>query len=82
MVFESIIKAAKRAISAILTEADVTGEELYNCRKEVKILLNSRLITTVSDDSKDEPVSQTFITGQIGGDRLIGSVHMTQFNPR
>ena len=30
-VFESMIKAAKRAISAILQDADVTDEELQTC---------------------------------------------------
>ena len=55
-VFEALIKAAKRAISAILQDADVTDEELQTCFTGVESLLNSRPLTTISDDPNDEPV--------------------------
>ena len=68
---ESMIKAAKRAISAILQDADVTDEELQTCFTGVESLLNSRPVTAISDDPNDEPVltPNHFIIGQIGGDR-------------
>ena len=49
-VFESMIKAAKRAISAILQDADVTDDELQTCFTGVESLLNSRPLTTITDD--------------------------------
>ena len=47
-------------------------------------LLNSRPLTTVSDDSNDEPVltSNHFLIGQMGGDFVPESVDTTPFNPR
>ena len=83
-VFESMIKAAKRAISAILQDADVTDEELQTCFTGVESLLNSRPLTTISDDPNDEPVltPNHFIIGQMGGDIVPDSVDMTEFNPR
>ena len=42
-VFESMIKAAKRAISAILKNADVTDEELYTCFIGVESLEQTRV---------------------------------------
>ncbi|XP_068692777.1 uncharacterized protein [Montipora foliosa] len=83
-VFESMIKAAKRAISAILQDADVTNEELPTCFTVVESLLHLRSLTTISDDSNDEPVltPNHFIIGQMGGDIVPDSVDMTEFNPR
>lgn len=52
-VFESMIKAAKRAISAILKDADVTDKESQTCFIGVESLLNSRPLTTVSDDPNE-----------------------------
>ena len=70
-VYESMIKAAKRAISAILQDAHVTDKELQTCFTEVESLLNSRPLTTTSDDPNDEPVltPNHFIIGQMGGAR-------------
>lgn len=75
-VFESIIKAAKRAISAILKDTDVTDEELQTCFIGVESLLNSRPLTTVSDDPNDEPVltPNHFLIGQMDGDIAPDSV--------
>ena len=72
-VFESMIKAAKWAISAILQDADVTDEELQSCFTGVESLLNSRPLTTISDDPSDEPVltPNHFIIGQMGGDQIV-----------
>ena len=83
-VFEALIKAAKRAISAILQDADVTNEELQTCFTGVESLLNSRPLTTISDDPNDEPVltPNHFIIGQMGGDIVPDSVDTTEFNPR
>ena len=83
-VFEALIKAAKRAISAILQAADVTDEELQTCFTGVESLLNSRPLTTISDDPNDEPVltPNHFIIGQMGGDIVPDSVDTTEFNPR
>ena len=82
--FGSMIKAAKRAISAILQDADVADEELQICFTGVERLLNSRPLTTISDDPKDEPVLMPnhFIIGQMGTDIVPDSVDMTEFNPR
>ena len=82
-VFEALIKAAKRAISAILQDADVTNEELQTCFTGVESLLNSRPLTTISDDPNDEPVltPNHFIIGQMGGDIVPDSVDTTEFNP-
>ena len=55
-VFESMINSAKRAIAAVLGSAEVNEEELETIFIGVESLLNSRSVTTVSDDSSDEPV--------------------------
>ena len=83
-VFEALIKAAKRVISAILQDADVTDEELQTCFTGIESLLNSRPLTTISDDPNDEPVltPNHFIIGQMGGDIVPDSVDTTEFNPR
>ena len=69
-VFESMIKSAKRAIYAILKEADVNDEELQTVFTGVESLLNSRPLTTVSGDVNDEPVltPNHFLIGQMGGE--------------
>lgn len=82
-----MIKAAKRAISAILKDTDVTDEELQSCFVGVESLLNSRPLTTVSDDpneSNDEPVltPNHFLIGQMGGDIAPDSVDDSEFSPR
>ena len=46
--------------------------------------MNSRPLTTVSDDPNDEPVltPNHFLIGQMGGDTAPDSVDDTAFNPR
>ena len=77
------LKAAKRAISAILQDADVTDQKLQTCFTGVESLLNSRPLTIISDDANDEPAltSNHFIIGQMGGDRVADSVDMTDSLP-
>ncbi len=52
-VFEAMIKSAKKALRAILGEADVTDEELHTAMCAFEGLLNSRPITYVSADPHD-----------------------------
>lgn len=51
-----MIKSAKRAISVVLKDADVTDEELQTVFVGVESLLNSRPLTALNDDLNDEPV--------------------------
>lgn len=69
-VFESTIKSAKRAIAAVLSDAEVSDEELETLFFGVESLLNSRPLTTVSDDPNDNLVltPHHFLIGQMGGD--------------
>ena len=55
-VFESMINSAKRAIAAVLSNEDVNDEELQTVFTGVESLLNSRPLTTISDDPNDELV--------------------------
>ena len=83
-VFESMIKSAKRAIYAVLKDADINDEELETTFIGVESLMNSRPLTTVSDDPNDEPVltPNHFLIGQMGGDFIPESVDTTAFSPR
>ena len=84
-VFERMIKAAKRAIKAILGNAEVNDEELETTIIGVESLINSRpLLTRVSGDPNDEPVltPNHFLIGKMGGDVAPESVDYTQFNPK
>lgn len=83
-VFESMIKSAKRAIYAVLKDADINDEELETTFIGVESLMNSRPLTTVSDDPNDEPVltPNHFLIGQMGGDFVPESVDTTAFSPR
>ena len=83
-VFEAMIKSSKRAIYAILKDADITDEELQKTFIGVESLMNSRPLTALSDDPNDEPVltPNHFLIGQMGGDFVPESVDNTAFNPR
>lgn len=83
-VFESMIKSAKRAISTILKNADINDEELQTTFIGVESLMNSRPLTSLSNDPNDELVltPNHFLIGQMGGDFIPESVDSTTFNPR
>ena len=68
-VFEAMVKSAKKAIKAILGDADITDEELHTAICGAERLLNSRPITYVSSDANDlTPLTPNhFIIGQLGG---------------
>ena len=67
-VHEALVKSAKRAIYAILSEADVTDEELQTAFCGAESLLNSRPLTIPSSDARDEPplTPNHFLTGRAG----------------
>ena len=69
-VFEAMIKPSKRAIYAILKDADITDEELQTTFIGVESLMNSRPLTALSDDPNDEPVLTLnhLLIGQMGSD--------------
>ena len=68
-VFGTMIKAAKRAVMAILGNADVTDEELMTAFTGAEALINSRPLTYQSADPEDDvPLTPNhLIHGQIGG---------------
>ena len=79
-----MIKSAKRAINAILGNADITGEELMTAIIGVEGLINSRPLTYQSTDPADDvPLTPNhFLHGQIGGQFAPTTVDYTQFNLR
>ena len=83
-VYESMIKSAKRAIFAVLGDAEVNDEELEAIFIGVESLLNSRPLTAMSGDPNDDRVltPNHFLIGQIGGDFVPESVDTEPFNPR
>ena len=88
-VHETVIKTAKRAIHAILGNADITDEELTTAFTGAEALLNSRPLTYQSanpeDDVDEDDVPLTpnhFLFGQIGGQFAPESVDHTAFNPK
>ena len=83
-VHETMIKSAKRAIHAILGNADVNDEELMTAIIGAEALINSRPLTYQSaDPSDDAPLTPNhFLHGQIGGQFAPASVDKTDFNPR
>ena len=68
-VFETMIRAAKRAVMAILCNADVTDEELMTAFIGAKALINSRPLTYQSANPEDGiPLTPNHLMhGQIGG---------------
>ena len=83
-VFESMIKSAKRAIRAILGDAEITDEELHTAICGAEGLLNSRPITYVSS-SPDDMVPLTpshFLVGNLGGQFAPEVSSNEAFNPK
>ena len=50
-VFERIIRSVKRAVNAVLGNADITDEEWQTVFTGVEGLMNSRLLTQLSSDT-------------------------------
>ncbi|CAC5374179.1 unnamed protein product [Mytilus coruscus] len=83
-IHETMIKSEKKAIYAILGNADINDEELLTAFTGAEALINSRPLTYQSADPKDDtPLTQNhFLHGQLGGHFAPESVDDTDFNPR
>ena len=81
-VHETMIKAAKRAVNAVLGNADVTDEELTTAFTGAEALLNSRPVTYQSANPEDDiPLTTNhFLIGQIGGQFAPESVDETNYS--
>ena len=81
---ESMVKSAKKAIKAILGQADINDEELMTAIIGAEGLINSRPLTYQSANHKDDvPLTPNhFLHGQIGGIFAPTSVDETQLSPR
>ena len=81
---EVMVKAAKKAIYAVVGDRDVTDEELITVFVGVESLLNSRPLTYQSSDPRDDvPLTPNhFLHGQMGGQFAPESVESTPFHPR
>ena len=71
---EALVKSAKRAIYAVLSNADITDEELVTAIAGAESLLNSRPLTTPSADVRDEmPLTPNhFLIGRV--DSRLGTL--------
>ena len=78
------VKAAKKAIYAVVGDRDVTDEELITVSTGVESLLNSRPLTYQSSDPRDHvPLTPNhFLHGQMGGQFAPESVDTITFYPR
>ena len=78
-----MIKSAKRAISAILTSADISDEELITACTGAESLINSRPLTYQSANVDDcTPLTPNhFLFGQVGGQFAPDSVDNTDYSP-
>ena len=83
-VHETMIKSAKKAIQAILGNADITDEELMTAINGAEALINSRPLTYQSANPADDaPLTPNhFLHGQIGGHFAPSSCDDTDFNLR
>ena len=82
-VHKVLVKAAKKAIYAVVGDRDVTDEELITVSTGVESLLNSRPLTYQSSDPRDVPLAPNhFLHGQMGGQFAPESVDTTTFHPR
>ena len=81
-IHESMIKSAKRAIYAIVKDADVTDEELYTVFTGAEALINSRPLTYQSASPQDNtPLTPNhFLHGQVGGQFAPETVDTTDFS--
>ena len=83
-VFETMIKAAKRAILAILGNADINDEELVTAFTGAEALINSRPLTYQSANPEDNvPLTPNhFLHGQIGGQFAPETVEEITYDPK
>ena len=79
-----MIKAAKRALKAILTNANVSDEELMTAITGAESLLNSRPLTYQTANVDDDvPLTPNhFLHGHMGGSFAPETVDQTTFSPR
>ena len=79
-----LVKAAKKAIYAVVRDRDVIDEELITVSTVVESLLNSRPLTYQSSDPPDDvPLTPNhFLDGQMEGQFSPESVDTTIFHPR
>lgn len=79
-----MVKSAKRAINAILGNADITDEELMTTIIGVEGQINSRPLTYQSANPIDDvPLTPNhFLHGQIGDQFAPTTVDDTQYHPR
>ena len=83
-IFEIIIKSAKRAITAILKNADVKDEELMTAFCGAEASINSRPLTYQSANVKDNvPLTPNhFLHGQMGGQFAPEVIDEVAFDPK
>lgn len=83
-VHEIMIKAAKRAIYAVIGSVDVTDEELMTAFAGAEALINSRPLTYQSANPNDDVLltPNHFLHGQVGGLFAPETVDTNKFNPR
>ena len=81
---EIMVKAAKKALYGVLSNAEVRDEELITACTGVEGLLNSRPLTYQTSNPKDNvPLTPNhFLYGQMGGNFAPETVDTTSFNPR
>jgi hypothetical protein len=81
--FEALIKSAKRAMKAVIGNAEITDEELLTTIVGVEGLMNSRPLTCQSAAPKDDPVQTPnhFLYGQLGG-QIAPEVDELDIHPR
>ena len=83
-VHETMIKAAKKAIQAILGKADINDEEFTTAIIGAEGLINSRPLTYQSANPADDvPLTPNhFLYGQVRGQFAPASCDESDFNPR
>jgi hypothetical protein len=82
-VFEAMVKAVKKALKAILSEVNISDEELLTAVVEVEGLLNSRPLVYCGNDPLDEVLTPNhFLYGQSGGQLAPAVMEGLAFNLR
>lgn len=83
-VFESMVKAAKRAIRAILKNEEVTDIELITILNRAEDVINSRPLTYQSDDPNEHlPLTPNhFLHGRMDGNVFPPNSAQESHNPR